>query len=207
MGIWGKLFGDREPEPGIEARDYEKLAVPDPRTPSGHAPYIDAWVGYAPSGLKLTPSQLHTVGREPRQVPGKYPAANTSPGEVEDVMWKVPPSAVQSVQRFEEHPGVEGHKKPAHRPQRTISTYRTTHPFDWKFARRLNGLRFSMASHIRTYPVGGMQPAVSRRNTFRLMPPPHDINQTNVTSTTFNVADMDMASPVSAWTSPLSRLR
>lgn len=34
----------------------------------------------------------------------------------------------------------------------------------------LNGVHFSMADHRRNYEIGGMQPAVARRNTYRLEP-------------------------------------
>lgn len=207
MGFWRDLFAGRKvDEPEGNVRDYDKLAVPDPHTPQGQAPYIGAWVGYAPHRMMVTPSDMHTVGREPRQVPGPYPAANTDPGERERTDWRVAPSAIQSVQRFAPNPGWEGHKHPPHRPQRAPTTYRVTNPFDWQFARNLNGLMFSMASNIRTYAIGGMKPVIPRRNTFRLMPPPHDINQTNVSRTTFDVEDMDMSSPSRAWTSPLARL-
>src|SRR6266576_3346794 len=40
----------------------------------------------------------------------------------------------------------------------------------------MNGTHFSMADNVRTYPIGGMQSVVSRRNTYRLAPPPLDIN-------------------------------
>lgn len=40
--------------------------------------------------------------------------------------------------------------------------------------RRFNGMHFSMADHRRNYEIGGMQPARSGRNTYRLEPPPWD---------------------------------
>lgn len=44
-------------------------------------------------------------------------------------------------------------------------------------ARQLNGVHFSMADHRRTYDILGMAPAQrTRRNTYRLMPPPWDTN-------------------------------
>jgi hypothetical protein len=56
------------------------------------------------------------------------------------------------------------------------SRYWFTRPFDQHAARRLNGLHFSMADHRRDYPIMGMQPVTARRNTYRLDPPPHDID-------------------------------
>lgn len=46
-------------------------------------------------------------------------------------------------------------------------------------ANKMNGTHFSMADNVRTYPIGGMLPVVSRRNTWRMEPPPIDINQTD----------------------------
>lgn len=75
---------------------------------------------------------------------------------------------------------------PEPRPTTGMSprTYSFTRPFD-QFnrgsgiglvgsARRLNGLHFSMADHRRNYPILGMAPPMSRRNTYRLEPPPWD---------------------------------
>lgn len=53
-------------------------------------------------------------------------------------------------------------------------TYVFTRPFDQHAARRLNGTHFSMADHRRDYPIMGMRPAGSRRNTFRADPVPWD---------------------------------
>jgi hypothetical protein len=43
-------------------------------------------------------------------------------------------------------------------------------------ARRLNGIHFSMADHRRDYEILGMEPAKTRRNTYRLEPTPWDTN-------------------------------
>lgn len=58
-------------------------------------------------------------------------------------------------------------------------------------ADHMNGTHFSMADNVRTYPIGGMLPVVARRNTFRLEPPPIDINQTDYppTGDRFDVPD------------------
>jgi hypothetical protein len=49
-----------------------------------------------------------------------------------------------------------------------------TRPFDQHAAHRLNGIHFSMADHRRQYPIMGMQPITTRRNTYRLDPGPWD---------------------------------
>lgn len=67
---------------------------------------------------------------------------------------------------------------PARNPA-TQSSGRRIDPFDQGFKRRFDGRHFSMASMMRTYPVGGMLPAaIARRNTYRLDPLPSDL--TNV---------------------------
>lgn len=47
-------------------------------------------------------------------------------------------------------------------------------------ARSLNGMHFSMADHRRDYPILGMQPIPSRRNTYRVDPAPWDANMYDV---------------------------
>lgn len=49
----------------------------------------------------------------------------------------------------------------------------------------------SMASQKRTYPIGGMAPVMKRRNTYRLEPPPIDMNRTDLppSGSRFDVAD------------------
>lgn len=204
MAFFG-LFAKKEPTVEVQERDYSRVAVPDPHMPDGQAPYIEAWIGYAPARMKVRPSELHTVGREPRQLAGEYPASEME--MIEDPEWKVAPDADQVGWVQAPDPRWTALKNPPKRKQRVPSTYRVTNPFDWQLARNLNGLHFSMADNIRTYAIGGMQPAVPRRNTFRLTPPPHDVNQTNVRGDqAFDVQDMDMKSPVSAWRSPVARL-
>lgn len=215
MRWFGDLFRRRDPPVEIEERDYSRVAVPDPHMPDGKAAYIDAWVGYSDRRMMVRPRDLHTVGREPRQVHGAYPTSEMT--VVEEVEWKVAPEAIQTVRQQAPDPRWAALKKPPLRRQRAPTTYRVQNPFDWQNMdsvpgyvgyHGLNGLHFSMASNIRTYPIGGMLPMTSRRNTFRLMPPPHDVNQTNVPADiAFDVSDMDMASAPSAWRNPLARLR
>lgn len=54
-----------------------------------------------------------------------------------------------------------------------------TRPFDQHAARTLNGIHFSMADHRRTYPIMGMQPVQAKRNTYRVDPPPYDLDITD----------------------------
>jgi hypothetical protein len=65
---------------------------------------------------------------------------------------------------------------PESRPTQLMSpnNYVYTRPFDATLARRFNGHHFSMADHRRTYPVFGMAPVFTRRNTYRADPAPWD---------------------------------
>lgn len=49
----------------------------------------------------------------------------------------------------------------------------------------------SMATQRRTFPIGGMTPVIGRRNTYRLEPPPVDLNRTDLppSGSRFDVAD------------------
>lgn len=85
-------------------------------------------------------------------------------------------SQVQETVAFGAVPGKPGSSPmPApERPQYTQSTSREVARFDWRWAKQLTGRHFSMASNIRAYPIGGMQPVHRSRNTFRLEPPQID---------------------------------
>lgn len=63
------------------------------------------------------------------------------------------------------------------------STYLFTRPFDQHSARTLNGTHFSMADHRRNYEILGMAPARSTRNTYRIEPPPWDLDIVDVPAT------------------------
>jgi hypothetical protein len=75
------------------------------------------------------------------------------------------------------------------------STFRQTADSVQRFGahNQQNGPRVnsSMATQRRTYSIGGMTPVIGRRNTYRLEPPPVDLNRTDLPSsgTRFDVAD------------------
>lgn len=56
------------------------------------------------------------------------------------------------------------------------NTYGFTRPYDQRFERRLDGKHFSMADHRRNYPIFGMSPAKTWRNTSKVDPAPWDAN-------------------------------
>lgn len=68
------------------------------------------------------------------------------------------------------------HTPPSPRPTSTQSpsVYRFIRPFDQMWERRLSGDSGSMAQVGRAYPVGGMTPMPSWRNTVRIPPPSRD---------------------------------
>lgn len=68
------------------------------------------------------------------------------------------------------------HTPPSPRPTSTMSpsNYRFVRPFDQNWERQLSGDAGSMARLGRAYPVGGMTPMPSWRNTVRIPPPSRD---------------------------------
>ncbi len=75
-------------------------------------------------------------------------------------------------------------------------SYNFARPMDQELARELNGSHFSMADHRRNYPILGMSPAISRRNTLREEPPPYD------TDIVDRANDPSTANPNATYTSP-----
>jgi hypothetical protein len=65
---------------------------------------------------------------------------------------------------------------PEHSNVHHQSTYRFYRDdFGHDVAYRFNGDHFSMANHLRTYPIYGMNPVEDITNTYRTEPPPRDI--------------------------------
>lgn len=69
-------------------------------------------------------------------------------------------------------------------------SYFFTRPFMQGFARRLNGIHFSMADHRRTYPVLGMEPLRRARNTYRIDPVPWDEQIVDIPTNSNNANDV-----------------
>lgn len=65
------------------------------------------------------------------------------------------------------------------------ASYTFQRPFDQlekgNGARQLNGQHFSMADHRRNFPIAGMAPAQTYRNTYRASPAPWDANMYDAT--------------------------
>jgi len=80
---------------------------------------------------------------------------------------------------FNPAPNPRWHQYPEHNnmtARNSQSTYVFTRPYDQSYARRLNGSHMSMADFRRNYPVFGMAPAKTWRNTSRVEPLPWDGN-------------------------------
>ena len=83
-----------------------------------------------------------------------------------------------------QYPQTNGRYRPADDPKRepplpnrvtaflspSSTRFVTASPIGSRQAKRLNGNHFSMASHRRAYPIGGMEPARRFRNTYRIEP-------------------------------------
>lgn len=62
------------------------------------------------------------------------------------------------------------------------SNYRFYRPFDQRWNRQLTGVATSLATVGQAYPVGGMQPTRTFRNTFRLAPTARDVENLDLPS-------------------------
>lgn len=82
-----------------------------------------------------------------------------------------------------ENPWLQRHPLPRVTSDMSPSNYRFERPFDQRYERKLNGNHFSMASNRRSYPVNGMQPSRSLRNTFRLEPLARDAENVDLSAT------------------------
>lgn len=80
---------------------------------------------------------------------------------------------------FSPAPNPRWHQYPEHQnltARNSPNYYSFTRPYDQNYARRLNGKHMSMADFRRNYPVFGMSPAKTWRNTSRVEPLPWDSN-------------------------------
>lgn len=78
--------------------------------------------------------------------------------------------------RFARNPRETPPPEPRYTQQMAPRSYSFTRPFDQHAARQFNGNHFSMADHRRNYEILGMAPVRSMRNTYRIDPPPWDID-------------------------------
>jgi hypothetical protein len=158
---------------------------------SAVAPYNTefGWAAHLRTGLETPDSQRLGIQerhdrrpnpvRPPEEFWGRIDADTAQRHSVEDVDadgWEHVKGASASGQRFAPNP--RSVPPPENRLTQRMA------PRSYSFFRRyggkgngpavFNGLHFSMADHRRDYPILGMQPVTSRRNTYRLDPPPWD---------------------------------
>lgn len=156
------------------------------------APYVD-YPGWAPELRTSTtevPSaqRLGTIGRyDYRPDPTKPPqegywqrrAADTtkrhSVEKVDANGWDESKGIAPEDQRWAYNPRLHPPAESRVTQKMAPRGYSFTRPYDGP-PRTFNGMHFSMADHRRTYPILGMAPIRSRRNTYRLEPPPWDID-------------------------------
>lgn len=146
---------------------------------AAYAPHLRMAPGSTPDPLRLS----YRVGQEYR------PPANEPPARWWQRLYadEIARHSVENIDAdgWEELKGGSGkpaaldpRRNPPPEPRPTSrmapTTYSFTRPFDQHAARRLNGTHFSMADHRRNYEIGGMAPAYTRRNTYRVDPPPWD---------------------------------
>jgi hypothetical protein len=74
--------------------------------------------------------------------------------------------------------------------QMSPNNYTYTRPFDQTVAHFFNGAHFSMADHRRNYTIHGMKTTPTRRNTYRLDPPPWDTDIVDLPVGTLNSVDI-----------------
>ena len=106
------------------------------------------------------------------------------------VAWDVPAPSGGTAERWAHNPrrnaypeggNVAGFTDSTPATERTTdrnspNSYSFTRPFDQQFERRFDGRHFSMADHRRNYPIMGMKPPPTWRNTSRVDPAPWDAN-------------------------------
>lgn len=160
------------------------------------APYNDEF-GWSPS-LRLSAQEIPDNARlQERALRDFYPDGPKTPEEfygnrdMEDAYRHRVED--QDANGWDEHKGIGSERRWAPNPReipppepRVTSrlaprSYSFLRPFGHGLGKgstpnNFNGEHFSMADHRRNYPIGGMAPATSRRNTYRIEPTPWDVD-------------------------------
>jgi len=182
LDLFKKSWGDKSTQNQPVVIEGPGSSYDDP--PPGTAPYTPAGNGWSdphPDIVRQWQENAHRREPDPAQ-----PARDAA-------LYKQAPKMTDGPR--DEHfvqtdpvPGSEFTKgwtdSPYRYPGKWRPEFTVWRPTNWEFQRQyqglgqttLNGSHFSMASNIRTYPVGGMQSAKERgrRNTYRINPDPHD---------------------------------
>jgi hypothetical protein len=173
------------------AQQYGAYAVP---SLEAGAPYLDNPAGgWAPSRIAYRTDPTVIDERADPAAPRRWwqrkDADEKARHSVEDLDadgWKEQKGVLPGDRRWADNP--RRNPPPEDRPtmQMAPRSYSFTRPFDQLnrvypdvtvgTTRQFNGMHFSMADHRRDYPILGMAPRTSSRNTYRLMPAPWDAN-------------------------------
>ena len=153
IGAWApvlRMFPGGTPDPGRTMNEPLYQSRPD-----GGEPPNNYWTGRGRGhdNKARTNHQEYVRGHEWDST--EPPGYNTGKRAAADSR-RTPPAESRDTMHFSPH------------------RYVYTRAFDQRMSHSLNGAHFSMADHRRTYPIYGMTPVVSRRNTYRADPAPWD---------------------------------
>ncbi len=127
--------------------------------------------------LKQTPLRGYRpdADKSPEAFWGRKDADTKARHSVEDVDadgWQ----ELKGVKRWAPNPRLTPPPEPRLTSRMAPRSYSFTRPFDQHAARQFNGTHFSMADHRRNYPILGMSPVRTMRNTYRIEPTPWDVD-------------------------------
>ncbi len=180
-----KVGGREDAPPDRPVQQTNRFAAP-----AGDAPYLDA-LGWGPSliarGSAVETPSAQRIGSIPRA--DFRPIPQRPPEEFWDTIDRddARRHSVESVtgngwteqkgsKRWAPNPRETPPPEPRVTSQLAPRSYSFTRPFDQHARRLFNGMHFSMADHRRTYPIYGMRPPMTPRNTYRIEPTPWDEN-------------------------------
>jgi hypothetical protein len=192
MAFWNKP----KPEPKVS----QVKSSARPGVGSDPAPYLpDNQRNWADSPHEPKAQQNARLDINPRfrawrlGVPGQTELAQLR--QTTDVLYAIAPTDDNHTERtYVQNPYIVRPPQPIRR-RLVQSSFRQTADSVQRFGahNQQNGpdVTFSMASQRRTYAIGGMTPVIGRRNTYRLEPPPVDMNRTDLppSGSRFDVAD------------------
>jgi hypothetical protein len=184
-----------------------------PGVGSDPAPYLpDNQRNWSESPHEPKTQQDSRLSRNPRNVAWRLGVPEqvelTQLRQTTDVLYAAPITDDNHTERkYVQNPYIVNPPQPQ-RPRLIQTTFRQLSDSVQRFGahNQQNGPRVtaSMAAHRRAYDIGGMTPVIGRRNTYRLEPPPVDMNRTDLppSGTRFDVAD---ATTVSRGSGPALR--
>lgn len=147
------------------------------------SPPLKSQPGSTPDPMRTGRMPIHTMYPDADEPPAEFyngvhgPARNVIQRHGVEYQkgneWATP---APTSKRFENDPRWTIHPEARPTARNSPNFYSFTRPYNQRWAARLNGVHFSMADHRRDYPVFGMAPAPSWRNTSRVDPVPWDSN-------------------------------